>query len=567
MTNVLSLAGSERAQKTFYPTPDELALQLLAQVDFRDVEDILEPSAGKGDLAFMTCKVKAYGGIEGYTKYRRTELLGLRHAEYEYQEAKRIDCIEIDPNLRKLLTGNHFRVIHDNFLTFETQKRYDLIVMNPPFDQGVAHLMKAIELMEYGGQIACILNADNICHPYNQPRQRLVKRLEELGAGIRYVDNAFADAEREAEVDVALINIRIPKKKYHGSIADEMKRAPTYKAQSIPDEYSEIVAYNQIDEWVNRYNYEVGCGIRLIEEYDALKPNMLYESESATIETPMLELTVNVPSDEHKSLSATANNYIRAVRMKYWRAIFQNSMITQTLTSNLLNELRDRVSELRDYEFSAFNILTLIIQMTQRMVKGVEDTIMSLFDKWTYKYHWSEGTSNRHYYDGWRTNDCFRVNKKIIIPFHGYDSWDSRFKSYKVRDEFRDIEKAFDFLDCGRTDWAGDMDAILKNAEATQNLRNVDTKYFTVTFYKKGTCHIVFKDEDLLEKFNMFASQKKGWLPPDYGRKRYSDMTKEEQHVVDSFQGKAKYEEVMARADYFLNDGQNPMLMLNGGKE
>ena len=66
----------------------------------------------------------------------------------------------------------------------------------------------------------------------------------------------------------------------------------------------------------------------------------------------------------------------------------------------------------------------------------------------------------------------------------------------------------------------------------------------------------------MLEKFNLFASQKKGWLPPNYGRKRYRDMSEEEKAVVDSFQGREKYEEVMARADYYLNAGANQMLML-----
>ena len=55
-------------------------------------------------------------------------------------------------------------------------------------------------------------------------------------------------------------------------------------------------------------------------------------------------------------------------------------------------------------------------------------------------------------------------------------------------------------------------------AEAQKNTKNIETKYFTVTFYKKGTAHLVFRDDDLLEKFNIFAGGRKGWLPPCYGR-------------------------------------------------
>ena len=128
----------------------------------------------------------------------------------------------------------------------------------------------------------------------------------------------------------------------------------------------------------------------------------------------------------------------------------------------------------------------------------------------------------------------------------------------------RDIEKVFDFLDNGRTDWEGSLDAAAKEAERTGNTRNIDTKYFRATFYKKGTAHFVFKSEDLLEKFNIFAGKKKGWLPNAYGKCKYSDMSPEEQHVVDSFQGRERYEAVMRDAQYFLAEsdaGMNQFLI------
>lgn len=67
---------------------------------------------------------------------------------------------------------------------------------------------------------------------------------------------------------------------------------------------------------------------------------------------------------------------------------------------------------------------------------------------------------------------------------------------------------------------------------------------------------------ELLEKFNVFASQKKGWLPPSYGRKRYTDMNEDEKKVVDAFQGRDQYEKVMQRRDYYLNAQQGSPLMI-----
>ena len=91
-----------------------------------------------------------------------------------------------------------------------------------------------------------------------------------------------------------------------------------------------------------------------------------------------------------------------------------------------------------------------------------------------------------------------------------------------------------------------------KAAKEEQQTKNIKLKYGSVTFYKKGTCHIVFENEELLKKFNIFGSQPKGWLPPSYGKKRYSDMDPEEQAVVDSFEGEKAYNEVINNAPYYL---------------
>src|SRR5699024_2734056 len=77
--------------------------------------------------------------------------------------------------------------------------------------------------------------------------------------------------------------------------------------------------------------------------------------------------------------------------------------------------------------------------------------------------------------------------------------------------------------------------------------QNIQLRYFNATFYKKGTCHIEFTNEDVLKSFNLFASQKKSWLPPSYGKKSYRDMSAADKKVVDSFEGEASYTDNLAR--------------------
>lgn len=98
-------------------------------------------------------------------------------------------------------------------------------------------------------------------------------------------------------------------------------------------------------------------------------------------------------------------------------------------------------------------------------------------------------------------------------------------------------------------------DKVLNRAQYMNVTKNIQFKFFKITFYKKGTCHITFTDTKLLDKLNVYGSQKKGWLPPGFGVKSYNNMTPEEQSVIDSFCGKDKYAEINTHInEYLLNE-------------
>lgn len=560
VATVLESTERESTRHAFYPTPDSLAERMLKKVDWHKVDTILEPSAGKGDLAYAVAEAIEVNRW-GYRRKAKDE-----RERKDYIEKAGIDCIEIDPLLRDTLKGAGFRVIHDDFLTFETQKRYNLIVMNPPFDRGAEHLAHAIDLQKHGGQVICLLNAETITNQCNEVRKRLMTVLELYGAEIEYIDGAFANAERKTGVRIALVRVVVPAEPIDDSILERMKKSPDYKIPQVPEAYAEIVHYNAIDEWVSRFNYEVACGLRLLDEWRNLSSCM---SNSLSKDSFYSLIEVKVHTYGGTSREAQANCYIREVRRKYWSAIFQQPLFTDKLTKNLQSKLHDMVNELMDYDLSAYNILTIVIEMNKRMNQGIEDTIINLFDDWTGKYHWSETTSNRHYFDGWRTNDCFQVGKRVVIPLYGiFEDWydkNKRFNYWKAVELFRDIQKVFDFLDAGNTYEGRPLEEIMKDAQDAQNYR-IDTKYFKAVMYKKGTVHLEFKDMELLQKFNLFAARNKKWLPPTYGKRRYKDMTDEEKKVVDSFQGREAYEHVMDRADYFLPESPAiPMMMIGAG--
>jgi hypothetical protein len=514
----------------FYPTPIQLILKMLSFIDFRTIRTVLEPSAGKGNIVEeIAKKFKTYNNRYDNKKYD-------------------IDTIELDNNLQHILKGKNYRVVHDDFLNYNTYKKYDLIAMNPPFSNGDKHLLKAIELQQNGGKIVCLLNSETIKNPYSNSRKELIQLLEKYNAKVEFIENAFSDAERKTNVETALIYIDIPKVEYNSVIIDELKKEEYNSSKEYNSTH--IIESDFIKGIVSQYEYEIKAGLKLIDEYNSLRPLMLREFNK---DTPVLKLELEYKDNEGSTLE---NAYIKQIRAKYWKALFNNDQFMGLFTSNLKQKYNAMVEELKDYDFSFYNIYTIRIELSKEMVQGVEDTILNLFEEFSHKYYYDEQSKNIHLYNGWKTNKAYKINKKVIIPLNAYYdlqySWGRYEPShYRVMDKLKDIEKVFNYLDNGQTEPI-DMKEALTFAEHYGETKKIELKYFHVTFYKKGTCHIEFKNMDLLHKFNLFGSQKKNWLPPSYGKTKYNDMSKEERTIIDEFEGMASYNKVYNNQSYYL---------------
>ena len=532
---------TENPQKTeFYPTPESLIDKMLTGIDWEMIGSVLEPSAGKGDLAMA---------VQHRYKTR-----------FYRDKPVDIDCIEIDQNLRYILTGKELRVVHDDFLTYDALKRYDLIVMNPPFSEGDKHLLKALEMQKRGGSIVCLLNAETIRNPYSHTRQQLIKKLDEYKAKVEFISNAFIGAERKTGVEVALVKVSIPRANEESEIYSRLKKAA--EAEEHKRTPTEIVAADYIQMAIQQYNLEAKSGIELIRQYNALVPYMMNSLDpDDKYARPILRLTAETGRGYD---SVTVNEYLKKLRYKYWEALLANPLFMSKLTSNLQEEYRGKVRDLAEYDFSEYNVRTLMIQMNSEIADGVKDTIMALFDRLTSEHTWyPECRNNRHYFDGWAHNKAHKINKKVIVPCYGVFS-DKRWGAQKLDrrvalSTLQDIEKCLNYLDGGMTREV-DLHEVIQSLDEYDPGKNIECKYFNVTFYKKGTCHIVFTNLELLEKFNIYAAQNKNWLPPNYGKTQYADMDAEEQAVVDSFQGADAYASVMARATYYLGGEGLPAL-------
>lgn len=565
---------------TYYPTPKALADEMVSKLDRNSVHYVLEPSSGMGAL----CKALA----------RRNRIWTDCRSEIE------IDCIEIDPQMRNILRyifseeyrdslisqkrsiednrkynrdrGQYdplsdldksklenikeemenvcalVRIVHDDFLTFKTERQYDAIIMNPPFDHGDLHLLHALDLMKDGGQIVCLLNAETIRNPYTVSRKLLLQKLDEYEAEIEYKTAAFmtSETERKTDVEVAIIRITIPEAEHHSIMFDMLQKAKEQEQKQV-DPHELTTAKGSIENLIEQYETEIRLGVALINEYRAIVP-YIYDTldKDYPYKHNILELSVRSNGGTHRG--SDINRFAKLVRKKYWQGFFKNPEFTGMLTSNLQKDFSNTVDEMANYEFSEFNIQQVIAQMAAQLTRGVEETIMALFEKLTSEHTWyPECKKNVHYYNGWKTNKAHKVGKRCIIPENGFCSaWyygsSKELDKSKCYEILSDLEKALSYLDCGET-YNYDLKYAIECA-VHQGLKKIACKYFDVIFYKKGTCHITFIREDVIDKLNIFAGRRKGWLPPRYGKVRYDDMTDEEQAVIDDFSGKEAYEAV-----------------------
>ncbi|QVK19728.1 DUF4942 domain-containing protein (plasmid) [Mycoplasmatota bacterium] len=485
--------------KDFFPTPENLISKMYYKLDRNLVSYILEPSAGKGDLA---------KGIEEKFKFHNRKV--------------NIDCIELDVELNNYLMANGYNVVWNDFLTYNTYKVYDTLLMNPPFSQGVKHLLKAIQMMENtNGQIVCLLNADTIKNPYSTERQHLSTLLEKYKADIEFIEKGFKQAERKTLVDVALIYLKFESKYRESNIfkAIEFETAKEFKETIEEFKMNQIMLKDDtIKSLVFQYNLECKLLNNLVESYNTFKN---YHKSVKDVNNTYRDIV-----KLNGSSCSNYNEWVVGIREAYWEKILRTEMFNKYLTSNIREQFHELFKKQANIEFNFENILKVQELLMSVFLRSIEDSVEDVFDSLT-KHYYNSYTKNIHYYNGWKTNKASRINKKIILPINLYNEWNNTFtlSRYHGRGSINidEIEKILNYFD-GFKPYQSIFNLKVKYNE-------VENEYIHIKAHKKGTVHIRFKRLDLLDRFNFYVGKKKNWLPNDedkqYYKTEYQQMKKE----------------------------------------
>ncbi|WP_062269488.1 SAM-dependent methyltransferase [Endozoicomonas arenosclerae] len=162
----------------FFPTPEPVVKTLIDHADIQPGMSVLEPSAGKGDIAD-----------------------GIRKAEPESE----VTVIEIQKRLRDYLEARGFNPEGMDFL--EHVGEYDRIVMNPPFEEGqdMQHVHHAFDQLKPGGRLVAVMSAMSGDRQRKQDRE-FSEWVEEQGGVFESLpEGAFKSSFRPTGVNTKVL--------------------------------------------------------------------------------------------------------------------------------------------------------------------------------------------------------------------------------------------------------------------------------------------------------------------------------------------------------------------------
>lgn len=466
----------------FFPTPASVIRRMVAPVaDRLRSGTILEPSAGRGDILDHVCNV--------------------------YSDKRNVYAIETDPELQLVLAGKGYRVLDSDFLAFREPLHFDVILMNPPFSRGDEHLLHAWELVAPGGVVVCLLNADTLRNAYTERRKLLAQIVSDHG-DTEDLGQPFKTAARPTDVQVTMVVLRKPASKTAGlfdgetfdSDAPEQEREHSESPLAQRDLLSALVA-----------QYE--ASVRLVRERYELGQKLAFYLKG--VQTPR-----TAPKDE-----PALNDQIQAVKDLFWGYVFERTKIGSAATSSVRAEFEQQRAQNRHMAFSVENVTAVLYAIRDNYPAIIERCVVEAFDKITALHK-----DNAVHTEGWVTNKSWKVARKIIVPWGV--SWDDKWKTWSARSYqdafFDDLDKACCHLTGQQFDSLerrGDVSAprptrVTVNGAIYWQLHanrdnwadKFESEFFTVKVHKKGTVHLVFKDEALWARFNQVAARGKKWI-------------------------------------------------------
>lgn len=414
-------------------------------------ESVLEPSAGKGDIAKVLRETYAI---------------------------KNIECIEKVLELREILAAN-FPVVDIDFLTFQPIKSYAAIIMNPPFDHADDHLLKAWEIAD-DTNIVCLYPKSMVDNPYSQTRQAVLKLIDLYQGEIVDFGQPFQNAERPTDVEVVCIYLYKPGVKDDLDLDETLFQLDSDELNGF--EANPLASFDIIDALIAQYQAAVNSS-----------------KELSLAEQKLYFYLKDIPLPYSRDKIINPIDFItrqESIKQGFWQHIFNLTKLGELAPSSFQKRLTAWLDTNKRIAFTRENVEQVFEHLLLNFEGFMKQSFQEVFTTVTKHY------SGNVYGEGWKNNSSYKAKNKIIIPnvvseTFGITAWGREF--------INDLEKVLCWLTIQKFSFKGSAIDLLGYHGDFH--KPITTRFFEVRCYKKGTIHLTFISQEVLETFNAAAAE------------------------------------------------------------
>jgi predicted RNA methylase len=475
--------------KEFYPTLEETLDQM--QIDCIG-KIVYEPQAGKGDIVDYCI----------------------------FHGAKEVIASEVNEDLRSILKTKCKLIGKDSFdVDAKDIAHVDQIIMNPPFSNADKHILHMYEIAPEGCEITAICNWETIDSAYSRERRKLKTTISNYGWS-RNIGQQFVNAERTTQVEIGLIKLFKP-------IVSEGSDFGGFFMEEDEEELQMdgIMPFNEVRFLVQKY---VGA----MEQFDIMK-DALSNLENRTSILGMSGFNIQVG---YNDTVTTKEDFGKALQKKSWNYIIDKMGVRSMVTSGMLEDISKFVETQNNIPFTMKNVYQMIDMIIQTRQQNFDKAIIKTIDNFTRHTH-----ENRFSVEGWKTNESHMLGKKFIID-HACGRKDGggiEIGDYGQRTKagyMDDLTKVLCYLNGEKYEeehsfsYMKNPTDLVKESRYSDKLipsRRFETnkwyefhRFFKFKGFKKGTLHLVFKNEEDWYLLNKRYGELHGFDLPETNNKK-----------------------------------------------
>ena len=441
---------------------------------------------------------------------RRLEAFGGAKKLGLYQQ---IYCIEGGIEQAEELEKRGFNVIGHNFLMLSHEQLYSAIIINPPLNDAGDYVERAWKTLIHGKVIA-LVETIRFENPVLSSEVWLKEVVRGHGDRTDLTKSYFPQLDEEAPA-ISMLTLNKSSSQFY---LDFMKLGLGEDNEPGGNDYSSaetaIAPVDVIKDLCRKYKGTE----HLVDELISVVLRLAIRLQGMRIEfgqfyNPLAMLWHTAPdsTDMNARGASSRQALLKEVKKASWDEVFCKSKLYQLADAKTEAEFRKFQEQNSSLAFSAKNIYSIILEMMGKIDYLKERCIMSVFGTLT------ANAADRKGAKGYRTNSSWKVNKKAILTLWYCDNFCIDWATGRSLD---DIDRAMCHVS-GKS-----IESILTIQKALKGKRSalggeiyntrIESEFFILKVYKKGTLHLEFKDDKIWEQFNVAVSRIVPSLPDDY---------------------------------------------------